>query len=162
MSTFNFLWGFKILVLPHDNANNEIHWRKGVLQQGSQYRKSLWWERFLAETSRRVLLGVLRIDLLPFNAQLKVITLVQRVWPYEEDEGGSRRDIAQAYVLCLRRFPDEMLPRLAEITVRRYPLSPRFQKFVISFIGDGEDKIRERHQRLMARTFFSERLVLWV
>ena len=138
------VYSLKILTLP-STITTDIHWSTGVLCQGSVYRKSTWYELLITWVFRNILLWMLWI---PNNQwRLGVVAALRRVWPKTEDEGCSRSDIAKAYATCLGRFSDEKLPALADVTLRKYPRSKRFDGFIRQFLC-GHGDLLQRHDRL--------------
>lgn len=143
------LYRWKVLKMPDDRPY-ELSWKLGLLKHGSTARKSMGWEIFLVGTIRQLLLFLLRLGNSEFK--LKIISILHRVWPREKDEGCSRSDIAEAYVFCLKRFPADKLYLLADITLRKYPFSARFDNFVKDLFA-GDKKGMKSHQELKRVTF---------
>ena len=149
MIVMQAIYKFKVISAP-DDGNASRDWENGLLLPGCSYRKSSWWEKTLAWMIRHSILLVIRFAVPQW--QLKAIEGLYRIWPRIGDEGCSRHDIATAYVCCLRRFPTPLLPRLADLTLRKYPLSARFDKMIRKQIG-GESKLLSRHMKLMEYVF---------
>jgi hypothetical protein len=146
-----FVYRFKVLEAP-DNFSPDLFYEivEKKLRCCGEYRKSMWWESFLTGTIRYFLFMLLGVG--NNNFRLRVIRAFYKIWPRSEDEGCVRLEIAEVYVFCLERFPDNMLSQLADVTLRKYPLMLKFDKLVEKLSG-GDKKLVKKHYELKRSTF---------